>query len=207
MVAEKGFITDIEIINDCFKEGFEKEEFEGWKYDLALGNQYFISSNEVPEQLSRINPFLVIKPGEFALLITDEVLKMRMDIMAFISIRFKYKQQGLINISGFHVDPGYQGRIIFSVYNAGPNDIVLRKGDRVFMIFFQGIGIEMYEKSTRQCYNNIPMEMISLIQGKSASLARNTERLDRLEHYIKLYGGIAISIIAVLIGVLLSKYF
>ena len=42
----------------------------------------------------------------------------------------------LINVSGFHVDPNYKGKLIFSAFNAGPRDIILRKLDPVFMIFF-----------------------------------------------------------------------
>jgi hypothetical protein len=40
--------------------------------------------------------------------------------MAFISMRTAFKFKGLVNISGFHVDPGYKGKLIFAVFNASP---------------------------------------------------------------------------------------
>ena len=43
---------------------------------------------------------------------------------------------GLVNVSGFHVDPGYKGRLKFAVYNAGGSDIKLTRGDAIFLIWF-----------------------------------------------------------------------
>lgn len=47
-----------------------------------------------------------IEPGEFALMLTDELIHVPEDLVGFISVRFGYKRRGLVNISGFHVDPG-----------------------------------------------------------------------------------------------------
>jgi len=63
--------------------------------------------------------------------------------MAFISMRTGIKFQGLINVSGFHVDPGYEGKLIYAVYNASPSAIQICEGDRIFKIWFCG----MSEKS------------------------------------------------------------
>ena len=54
-----------------------------------------------------IIPF-TIPPGQFAFLLTEEVVSVPPDALAFISIRAKTKFRGLVNVSGFHVDPGYQ---------------------------------------------------------------------------------------------------
>jgi dCTP deaminase len=43
---------------------------------------------------------------------------------------------GLVNVSGFHVDPGFRGRLKFSVYNAGSESIILGVGERLFPIWF-----------------------------------------------------------------------
>jgi dCTP deaminase len=39
-------------------------------------------------------------------------------------------------VSGFHVDPGFRGRLKFSVYNAGSESIILGVGERLFPIWF-----------------------------------------------------------------------
>ena len=57
----------------------------------------------------------------------------------------------------------------------------------------------------REGYNNIPLELISMIQGSSVSLAKNNNRIDNLETKIKIYGSIAAGIIIALIGTLISR--
>ncbi len=38
--------------------------------------------------------------------------------------------------SGFHVDPGFDGKLIFSVHNAGVQDIVITRKTRVLLMWF-----------------------------------------------------------------------
>lgn len=129
-----------------------------------------------------------------------------------ISIRFTYKQKGMINISGFHVDPYYKGKLIFSVYNAGPSDILLKKGERVFMIFFQRLPCkipseERESKRTFKPFLNIPLEMMATIRGQSVTLASNAEKINRLEFYFKVLAGVTMTIFTVLVGAIIAKVF
>jgi hypothetical protein len=70
---------------------------------------------------------LTIYAGQFAYLLTEEVVKIPSSAMGLISLKFGVKGPGLINVSGFHVDPGYWGRLVFSVYNAGPSEARLQR--------------------------------------------------------------------------------
>jgi dCTP deaminase len=63
----------------------------------------------------------LIPPGQFAYLLSKEEVAIPNNAMAFISMRTGIKFQGLINVSGFHVDPGYRGKLIYAVYNASPS--------------------------------------------------------------------------------------
>lgn len=150
--------------------------------------------------------------------------------MGFISVKLVYKKCGLINVSGFHVDPCFKGNLIFSVYNAGPSDILLKKGTPVFMIFFckltQGLGrfsdtypnknddysekIQTKVKRAIERKNHeligIPLEMVSGIKGASVSLANNNARMDKLEASIKIYGAIVLSIIGGLLLLILQNW-
>lgn len=84
----------------------------------------------------------VIPTGQFAFLITYETIKMPSNAMGFISLRTKKaKFKGLVNISGFHVDPGYYGKIIFAVFNAGPSPIHIRQGDELFQMWLADIDV------------------------------------------------------------------
>ncbi|MGE5604695.1 MAG: dCTP deaminase domain-containing protein [Bacteroidota bacterium] len=126
---------------ELYIKEYDKNRYNNWSYDLCLGDEVYITSEKEPKILTPLEPYVNIRPGDFALLITQECIAVPPDCMAFISVKFTYKQKGLINISGFHVDPNYQGKIIFSVYNAGPNDILLKLGEPVFMIFFEELDV------------------------------------------------------------------
>src|SRR6266436_3418709 len=104
-------------------------------FELGLGSEAYVTRERLPIKLSDAEPFLTIPSGEFALLTTHETVRIPDEYVGFISIRFRFKILGMLNVSGFHVDTGYCGKIVFAVYNLGPGDIVLRYRDHVFMLF------------------------------------------------------------------------
>jgi dCTP deaminase len=68
--------------------------------------------------------------------LTEEVVRIPPDVLGFISLRTTWKFRGLINVSGFHVDPGFHGNLIYAVYNAGPAPVHLARGMDLFLIWF-----------------------------------------------------------------------
>lgn len=194
------------------------ENFFGWHIDLRLGREVYITSKKHPQFLEE-GQYVTIRPGEFALLTCEETINMPDDLMGFISMKMQYKKLGLINISGFHVDPCHQGNLIFSTYNAGPNDIVLQKGSKVFMIFFcsltskmelidcpefpegelakinAGIQYTLNRHNPENKLQGISLDMVTSIKGTSVSLANSNARIEKLESNIKIYGSIAVAII------------
>src|SRR5207302_4385964 len=78
-------------------------------YDLRLGDEIYIVGRKAPEKLTKNRPYALLGPGQFAILTTQEILTIPNNVLALIAIRTKFKLQGLVNISGFHVDPSYKG--------------------------------------------------------------------------------------------------
>lgn len=108
---------------------------------LTIGSEVYITpSSDADTKVKKIltdeDPQFIIPKGQFALLITEEIVYVPSEAIAFISFKAKYKYKGLINVSGFHVDPGWKGRLTFSVYNAGPSDVVLEKGNPFALIWY-----------------------------------------------------------------------
>ena len=60
-------------------------------------------------------------------------------------------------------------------------------------------------KKTSPPFENIPLDLITSIQGASVSLSQNNNRIERLEYNFKLYGSIAVAIIIALIGIILGR--
>ncbi len=132
---------------------------------------------------------VIIPPGQFALLLTEEIVSIPDDAMGFISLKRDPKFRGLINVSGFHVDPGFKGRLIFSAYNAGPSAIPLDRGDRLFQLWIADLSGEVVAKYTRSTpgFANIPSEFVAKVSRERHSLQALSERVDSLANQVRVY--------------------
>lgn len=124
---------------------FDKKNIDCSAYTLSVGDEVYITPNHEHEaptthtkaKLSNKGDGFSIPPGQFGFIVTEEEVKIPEYMMAFISMKSKNaKFRGLINVSGFHVDPGYQGKLMFSVFNAGPQPIQLERGMGLFLIWY-----------------------------------------------------------------------
>lgn len=163
-------------------EPFDERRVKHAAYELAVGGEAFITSN--PSEKTQLTPGakVVIPPGQFGLLTTRETLRIPPDVIALISIRASIKFRGLVNVSGFHVDPGYAGPLKFAVYNAGSQAIVLDQGQRVFMIWFSSLAdADVYPYPAKDPQTvMISAEDVARIQGDVASPASLKKQLDDL---------------------------
>jgi dCTP deaminase len=168
-------------------------------YELSVGREAYITS--VSKEKTRVPPGekIIIPPGQFGLLTTREVVRVPEDTIAFISIRARIKFRGLVNVSGFDVDPGYKGHLKFAVYNAGSQPVVLDQKQRVFMIWFSeldDVDKEPYKNKPRGRHI-IDSDDVTKIQGDVASPAELKKRIDELERKLTNVGwllGILVSI-------------
>lgn len=153
-------------------------------YELSLGGQVFLTDSS-PRCVKNLtdNEKIEIKPGQFALLLTKEYLNIPKNKIAFISIKAGVKFKGLVNVSGFHVDPGFKGNLVFSVYNAGPSSIVLSNGSPYFPIWFAELDEEQEYKGKHNGQTVIPDEPVeALSQGELASPNVLSKRIDENKH-------------------------
>ena len=196
-----------EINLPIFIDDFDPECLENANYDLRLGEDVYVTTEKIPKKLTAMGEdgAVSVEPGEFGVLMTHEYIFVPPDLMGLISIRLTYKQKGLVNVSGFHVDPGFYGRLMFGVFNAGLNDVPLRYQEPVFMIIFEeltGDGSRV-EKSRWSGMKNIPLETLSGLRGTSVSVRNLGERVKRLEMvYPVILTGIVGVVVAVIAWVL-----
>lgn len=115
---------------------YDEKAIESCAYELSVGDESFVTGEASKKQFFKEGETIIIPPGQVALIITKETLKAPTDAIGFLSFKFAAKLRGLINVSGFHVDPGFQGKLVFSMFNAGVQTIHLSVGSRLFMIWF-----------------------------------------------------------------------
>jgi dCTP deaminase len=122
-------------------EDFQEEKMENGAYALTVSEEYAITtaSGGGDKRIAGPGEHITIPPGQFALLLTKESVSIPETALGLISIKSKMKLRGLINVSGFHVDPGFTGRLKFSVYNAGNQSLDLDPGQRLFLLWYNAL--------------------------------------------------------------------
>lgn len=156
-------------------------------YTLTVGPEYYVTPTDQSSDPKRMSlktlnhgEAFAVPPGGFAYVLTEEVVTVPPSALAFISIRARIKWRGLINVSGFHVDPGFCGRLTFAVFNAGPVPVHLRRGDPTFLIWFA----DLDHASTT--YLKAPTPVIERIDlGALNQVAGEVHSIQGLEHRIR----------------------
>lgn len=170
-------------------ENFHVDMIDCSACKLKVGAECFVTPNfedpqpRLKQQLSDKGE-VVIPPGQFAFLLTEEVVKLPDNAMGFISLRSRVKLMGLINVSGFHVDPGYNGRLIYSVFNAGPTNIHLSRGDDIFLLWVADLdrsSSDKYKKPNKIDIKSITSKHISDVDRPLHSLQSLSGKVERLQ--------------------------
>lgn len=163
---------------------FAPERVDCAAYTLAIGAEVYVSPNDqtadpatvTVRKLSDGEAFTV-PSGQFAFLITEEIVSVPADALAFISIRAKTKFRGLVNVSGFHVDPGFRGQLTFAVFNAGPVPIHLKRGQPVFLIWYASLDCETTFKKDGTIRTGIDPELVTAVAGELQSFASLSKKI------------------------------
>jgi dCTP deaminase len=188
-------------------------------YTLAIGPEVYVSPNDQTADPTTVTvrkltdgEAFTIPPGQFAFLLTEEVVSVPADALAFISIRAKTKFRGLVNVSGFHVDPGYRGQLTFAVFNAGPVPIHLKRGQPIFLIWYASLDCETKFKKDGSVHKGIDPELITAVAGELQSFAGLSKKMkdvdkalgdrihsvEREQTYYRVIGAIALALMIAL---------
>lgn len=158
-------------------DDYSEDQLDRASYRLRVGKEVYVSPTGEPDdprnkcktQLTDGQGF-TIPAGQFGFILTEERVRVPVNAIAFISMRAKYKFRGLVNVSGFHVDPNYEGRLIFSVFNAGPGPVHLSRGEPCFLIWYADLD-QPSNIGMRDGFKSIPSELTGPIAGGLQSFA------------------------------------
>lgn len=165
-------------------EPFSPDRVDCAAYTLAVGPEIYVSPSDQTADPETITVRMLaegeaftIPPGQFAFLLTEEIVSIPSDALALISIRAKSKFRGLVNVSGFHVDPGYRGQLTFAVFNAGPVPIHLKRGQPIFLIWYASLDCSTAYKKNGAVHRGIDTDLITSVAGELLSFAGLAKRI------------------------------
>ena len=172
-------------------EPFHKDRIDGASYRLSIGKEVYVSptvdaTDASTRSITRLKAgeAFAIPPGQFAILLTDECVRVCRKELALISIRARTKYRGLVNASGFHVDPGFSGHLTFAVYNAGPVSVHLRRGQEIFLLWYADLS-DACDNDREPNPNHIASDLVSGISGKLHSLASLSSAVSSVEQKLE----------------------
>lgn len=181
---------------------FKPEQVKHCAYHLSLGSEAHVTGSRRMLLRGRLRTRLrgdhvVIPPGQFALLLTEESVEIPKYALGFISIRSQQKFAGLVNVSGFHVDPGYRGKLAFAVFNAGSSHMVISKGTDLFLLWCCSLDHETEDPYDGKHMDRavISGEEITRLKGPTynpTALADMVNRLDQRFKYLRTIGYIVV---------------
>ena len=88
----------------------------------------------------------------------------------------------LVNVSGFHVDPGYCGQLTFAVFNAGPVPVHLRRGQPTFLIWYASLDRETaFKKDGKVVHKGIDSNIVTAISGELQSFASLSNKINDVD--------------------------
>ena len=195
-------------------EGFDAKQIDCAAYTLRIGREVYISPSTAADASTRTKTILdtgqdfVIPAGQFAFVLTEEIVTVPESAIAFISMKARIKFKGLVNVSGFHVDPGYRGRLLFAIYNANSGPVHLARGDDCFLIWYASLdaGSEAYSRKG-PVFDEIPSELITPISRPLETLEGLSDRVTKLEGWhqaLRVGVGVATTLFITLIALAIA---
>ena len=191
MLSDGGGFWSGETLNERLKDlidPFCPSRLDCASYVLSVGPEVYVSPNEeavdrATATIRKLAPeeAFVVPPGQFAFLLTEEVIEVPNYALAFISMRAKIKFRGLVNVSGFHVDPGFRGQLTYGVFNAGPRPVHLKRGQEIFLIWYTNLDRSSTFKKVGRLRRGLDPELITGIAGEVQSFAGLSAKIDDVE--------------------------
>lgn len=91
------------------------------KYDFTLSDEFLKADYGVPTKISELEPekraSVIIAPNEVVYVLSKETVCMPKNMFMHLSANRGMSEYGVLTLGGFAVDPGYNGRLMFGLYN------------------------------------------------------------------------------------------
>lgn len=114
---------------------YDKKKIKYASYDLRVGKEYILASEEKPKELGE-NGVIEIPKYEVCYILTEEELNLPTDVCAFIFSRHKHVREGVLMYPQPPIDPGYKGKLYVLLHNLSTQKIRINQKDHLATIVF-----------------------------------------------------------------------
>jgi dCTP deaminase len=104
-------------------------------YDIRVGLKGVVGGEGIEIDLN--TNVLELQPGAYGGIISFEKLLLPKNIFARIGTKRALSYDGIVLLTGSIVDPGYEGHLLFGLYNATQKKVIIRLGRKICNIVFE----------------------------------------------------------------------
>lgn len=123
------------------KETFSSSCLEASSYDIRVGAKGIVGGEGSEIDLAS-EKSMEIGPGAYAAIVSYEKMKFPRKISARLGSKRALSYEGIILLTGSIVDPGYEGHLLFGLYNASQKKVHIRYGRKICNIVFEKLAVE-----------------------------------------------------------------
>jgi len=158
---------------------FDMACVESASYDMKMGDQAVTASAKKLIDVLK-EGFIIIEPGDFGIVITNEMLTLDDQHVGRFGLKSKYSRKGLIATIGPQIDAGYSGKLIVGLTNLSPNPVVISHNEKLFTVEFHRL-----KEPTTKPYNG-PYQGKDRIDSDDIEEIINSSRMTMPEVYTTL---------------------
>ena len=114
---------------------FSSTSLEASSYDIRVGARGVVGG--IGTELDLRREPMELLPGAYGGIISMECFDLPDNISARIGSKRALSYDGIILLTGSTVDPGYQGHLLFGIYNASQRKVLIRSGRKLCNIVFE----------------------------------------------------------------------
>lgn len=167
---------------DIIIDPFDDKQIQGASYDLRVGHQGITTTTKELIDLSK-KGFLLLEPGDFAVVLTFEEIKLGPQHTARFGLRSRYARSGVIASTGPQIDPGYEGKLIVGLANLSPKAISIPYRDDFLSVEFHRLeqpSTRSYQGPYQRRRELGPEEIRSIVEAESMALPEVLKTLQSL---------------------------
>jgi dCTP deaminase len=168
MILADHQISEYYKAGDIVIEPFDQDYVQPASYDLRVGAEAVLTSGTGVIDVES-SGFIKLKPGDFGIFISHEIIKLGPQFCARFGLRSSYARKGLIATTGPQIDPGFHGRLIVGVTNLTPHEVSIAHLDKFLTVEFHRL-----EKAVLRPYSgkyqkrmNLTAEEFQIVAEKS----------------------------------------
>ena len=218
MILTNGEIKKAITDGDISLSVSDEKCFQPASYDLRVGPQGFTTTEKKIVRVDQ-NGIFILKPGDFGVLTTLEIITLSKRIVARFGLKSRFGRMGLVPAIGPQIDPGFQGRLFVGLINLSPKDVVLSYQEPFLTVEFHKLAVAATKNYEGPYQGQVELsgkdiepliheglafsELFTELSALSKNVSELTASVNSLKWSVPIIVLVGMSVVAILVGLII----